>query len=267
MAHATQIRGARTLITGASGGIGAALARRFAREGAELVLSGRRKDVLDGLAAELAATAIVADLADPAQLARLLTEAGPIDILLSNAALPGSGRLAVLEAAQIDRALAVNLRAPIALAGALAPLMARRGSGQMVFTGSLSAKAATAGASVYSATKFGLRGFALALRDELAGSGVGVSLVHPGFVREAGMFADSGVVLPPWVRTSSLEHVTDAVVRAARDNAAEITVAPISMRLGTLLSSVAPEFAARGARKLGSEGLARRFEEAQAAKR
>jgi short-subunit dehydrogenase len=267
MAHGMQLRGARTLITGASGGIGAALARRFAREGAVLVLTGRRKDVLDALAAELGATAIVADLADPAEVVRLLADIGRIDILLSNAALPGSGRLAVLDTADVDRAVAVNLRAPIALAHALAPQMAERGCGGLIFIGSLGATAATAGSSVYNATKFGLRGFALALRSELAGSGVGVSLVHPGFVKEAGMFADSRVVLPRWVGTSALDHVTDAVVRAARENPAELTVAPLSMRLGALITSVAPEIAARGARKLGGEAIARRFEEAQAEKR
>jgi short-subunit dehydrogenase len=267
MPRGTQIRGARTLITGATGGIGSALARRFAGEGAELVLTGRREDVLNDLAAALGARAIVADLADPGDLDRLLLQIGPVDILIANAALPGSGRLTMLEPVAIDRAIAVNLRAPMVLAHALAPQMIQRGKGQMVFIGSLGAIAATPGSSVYNATKFGLRGFALALRAELAGSGVGVTLVHPGFVRDAGMFADSKVVLPRWVRTSPLAQVTNAVVRAARTDPPELLVAPLAMRLGTKLSSVAPGLAARGARVLGSEQIARRFEEAQADKR
>jgi short-subunit dehydrogenase len=267
MPRGTEIRGARTLISGATGGIGAALARRFASEGAELVLTGRRESVLNDLGGELGARVIVADLADPDDLDRLLSQIGPIDILIANAALPGSGRLSVLEPVQIDRTIAVNLRAPMVLAHALAPQMTARRTGQMVFIGSLGAIAATQGSSVYNATKFGLRGFALGIRAELARSGVGVTLVHPGFVREAGMFADSKVVLPSWVRTSSLAQVTDAVLRATRTNPAELTIAPLAMRLGTRLSSLAPELSARGARMLGAERIARRFEEAQADKR
>jgi len=79
--------------------------------------------------------------------------------------------------------------------------MLERSSGQIVFIGSLQSKAATAGASVYCATKFGLRGFALALRAELAPRGVGVSIVMPGFITDAGMYADAGVKLPFYIGT------------------------------------------------------------------
>ena len=115
-------------------------------------------------------------------------------------ALPASGALSELDGDQIDRMLDVNLRAPIALAHGLVPMMTARGSGQMVFISSLSGKAASPASSLYSATKFGLRGFALGLREDLRRSGVGVSLVFPGFIRDAGMFAEAGVQLPPGVR-------------------------------------------------------------------
>ena len=94
-----------------------------------------------------------------------------------------------LDAVHVDRALEVNLRAPVALAHALLPAMLERRRGALVFIGSLAGTAPTAGASTFCASKFGLRGFALALRAELAGSGVGVSHVRPGFIREEGMYA------------------------------------------------------------------------------
>ena len=83
----------------------------------------------------------------------------------------------------------------------------------LVFVSSLAGKAASVGSSLYSATKFGLRGFAAGLREDLHGSGVGVTVVFPGFVAEAGMFADSGVGLPRWVGTRTPDQVAAAVVR------------------------------------------------------
>ena len=123
-------------------------------------------------------------------------------MLVANAALPASGELDDLALEQIDRILEVNLRAPIALARALTPLMIDRGHGHMVFLSSLSGKVASPASSLYSATKFGLRGFALGARADLRPHGIGVSVVLPGFIRDAGMFSDSGTVLPRGVGTN-----------------------------------------------------------------
>ena len=90
-----------------------------------------------------------------------------VDVLVANAALPATGELSEFTQEQIDRMLEVNLRAPIALAHALAPGMVARGRGHMVFISSLSGKSANPASSLYSATKFGLRGFALSLREDL----------------------------------------------------------------------------------------------------
>ena len=147
------------------------------------------------------------------QLAELAAEA---DILVANAALPASGLLTDLTQEQIDRMLEVNLRAPIALARALAPAMIARGRGHMVFISSLSGKTASPASSLYSATKFGLRGFALGAREDLREHGVGVSTVFPGFIRDAGMFADTGVRLRPGVGTRSPEDVAAAVAARHR---------------------------------------------------
>ncbi len=262
-----EISGSTVLLTGATGGIGQAIARVLFSEGARLILTGRRLDVLEPLAAELGARALAVDLSEPAEIDHLVAEAGEVDILVANAALPATGTLDSFEMGEIDRALAVNLRAPIALAHALAPAMVARGHGHLLFMCSLSGKAAIAGSSIYNATKFGLRGFSLAIRADLHGSGVGVSAVFPGFVREAGMFAEAGVKLPPGVGTRSPEDVARAVVTAIEHDRAEVDVAPITLRLGSALSSLTPEIAAMITRKAGGEKIAHDLADGQRDKR
>jgi uncharacterized protein len=254
--HLMQISGATVLLTGATGGIGHAIARELHGRGAELILTGRRTEVLEPLAAELGARALAIDLSDSAEVERLAVEAGEVDILVANAALPASGRLETYTQEQIDRALDVNLRSPIALAYALLGGMVARGRGHLLFVSSLQGKAATPGASLYCASKFGIRGFALGMREDLHASGVGVSTVFPGFIRDAGLFADSGVKLPPGVGTRAPEDVARAVVRAIERNRAEIDVAPLPLRAGAIFAGLAPELAANVSRRLGSEKIA-----------
>jgi short-subunit dehydrogenase len=255
------------LITGANGGLGHAIARALAAKGAKLVLSGRRPEALRPLAEELSARTVIADLADPAEVDRLAAEAGDVDILVANAALPASGELLEYEPEQIDRALTVNLRAPIFLARRLAPAMVRSGRGHIVMVGSLSGKAATRAAALYNATKFGLRGFTHALRQDLHGTGVGVSLVQPGFVRDAGMFADSGAEAPGNARTVTPERVAKATVRVIERDVAEVDVAPFELRVGSSLALVFPALAARIQRGVVNSDAMRQLVEGQRAKR
>lgn len=262
-----EISGSKVLLTGATGGLGQAIARALWHKGAQLTLTGRRTDVLEPLAKELDARSLAVDLSDAAQLDRLVEEAGEVDILIANAALPASGMLDSFSMEQIDRALLVNLRAPIALAHALAPQMCKRGRGQLVFMSSLAGKAATPGSSIYNATKFGLRGFALAMRAELRPNGVGVSAVFPGFIREAGMFAEAGVKLPPGVGTRSPQDVAGAVVSAIERNRAEVDVAPVSLRVGSAISGLAPEVAARVTRAMGADKVVDQLVDGQRSKR
>jgi uncharacterized protein len=258
-----QLGGATTLLTGASGGLGHAIARALAGRGALLLLSGRRADALEPLAAEVGGRAVAADLSDPAGVERLLAEAGPIDVLVANAGLPGSGALDSFTVEQIDRALAVNLRAPMVLARVLMEGMIERRRGHLVFMSSLSGKAASGGGSVYAATKFGLRGFALGLREDLAPYDVGVSVVLPGFIRDAGMFHESGAQLPGYVGLKRPEDVARAVVRAIERDRSEIDVAPVPLRLGTAFASLAPEAAAIVQRRLGATEIASRVADGQ----
>ncbi|HXR29083.1 MAG TPA: SDR family NAD(P)-dependent oxidoreductase [Solirubrobacteraceae bacterium] len=262
-----RLSGSSVLLTGASGGIGHAIARALAARGARLTITGRRSDVLEPLAEEIAAVALAADLSVAAEVQRLVQETGEVDILVANAALPASGRLESFTAEEIDRALAVNLRAPIILAQALAPAMVHRGSGHLLFMSSLAGKASSPGSSIYNASKYGLRGFAAALRAELRDSGVGVSAVFPGFIRDAGMFADAGVELPPGVGTRTPEDVAEAVLSAIERNRGEVDVAPLPLRAGTLFAGLAPELAATVQRRMGSEEIARKMEAGQREKR
>lgn len=175
-----RVTGKTVLLSGATGGIGHAIAHQLHAEGAGLVLTGRRVDELGTLANELSAKAIAADLTQPEGLSRIIREAGPVDILVANAGVPASGHLSDFTAASLDEAIAVNLRAPMLMARQLTPDMQQRGSGHIVFIGSIGGRVSTADTAIYNATKFGLRGFALGLRQDLHGTGVGVSLVGPG---------------------------------------------------------------------------------------
>jgi uncharacterized protein len=255
------------LVTGASGGIGQAIARAFASCGAKVLLTGRRADVLAALAKEISGRALPCDLASRSEVEDLIAEVGHVDVLVANAALPASGPLLEYDQDAIDRALEINLRAPVALARALAPAMVERRRGHLVFISSLQGKAPTPNSSLYVATKFGLRGFALALREDLRTAGVGVSVVMPGFIRDAGMFADSGVSLPFGVGTRTPEQVADAVISAIERNRAEVTVAPATLRIGAALAGLVPELSAAVSRRMGSHEIAAAVAETQVDKR
>jgi uncharacterized protein len=261
------LAGRTVLLTGASGGLGQAIARALARRGSNLVLTARRTEVLEPLAAETGGRAVACDLTDRESLLRLVDEAGPVDVLVANAGKPGSGRIESLSLEEIDRALDVNLRAPVILARLLCEGMAERGGGHLVFVSSLSGKAATPRTSIYAATKFGLRGFAQALREDMRPLGVGVSTVLPGFIRDAGMFHDAGTKLPAYVGTKTPDDVADAVLSAIERNRAEVEVAPIGLRIGATLTALAPELAANVQRRLGADQVASQMEAGQREKR
>jgi short-subunit dehydrogenase len=236
----------RVLLTGASGGLGEAIARALAARGASLVLSARRADVLETLALELGAETIVCDLSDRAAVEPLAAAAGEVDVLVANAGIAASGTLPKFDPEEIDRVLEVNLRAPIMLARLLAPGMAERGRGQLVFVASFAGKvAARSESSIYTASKFGLRGFAHVTRAQMRRKGVGVSLVTPGPIRNAGMFARGGRKPPRLIRTSSPEDVGKAVVKAIERNIAEVDVASLGLRVASKVSALAPAFVAK----------------------
>src|SRR5947207_8213987 len=142
-----ELAGRTVLLTGASGGIGGAIARELHARGASLVVTARRGEVLEELRAELGGERVepvVADLSERDAVARLGQHDTPVDVLVANAALPASGRFDDFSPEEIDRALDVNLRAPIQLARTLVPGMVERGGGHVVFLSSLAGKVVTA---------------------------------------------------------------------------------------------------------------------------
>jgi short-subunit dehydrogenase len=243
-----ELSGQTALLTGATGGLGRAIAKALTQRGATMLLSGRKAEALEELAAELPGEGhrvLPADLAEPGAAEQLAAEAGAVDVLVANAGLPATGRLPEFSSAELTGALRVNLEAPMLLARALEPGMLERGAGHMVFISSLSGKSATPLSSVYNATKFGLRGFALGLRADLDPLGVGVSLVSPGTIREAGMYADSGADPIPGLGTGSPQQVADAVVGAIEKNRVEVTVAPIQQRVLAHFALASPGIAVK----------------------
>jgi short-subunit dehydrogenase len=267
-----ELDGKRVLLSGASGGLGQAIAAELASRGAKLVLSSRRKAELQELARSLPGGArrhkvIVSDLAKDGAASKLVRDAGDVDVLVANAALPGTGRLDSFSRQEVNRALRVNLEAPIMMARELEPRFAKKGEGHIVLIASLAGKVGSPRSSIYNATKFGLRGFAFGLREDLHPYGAGVSVVSPGFVREAGMFHDADSDPPPGLGTTTPKKVAKAVSRAIRRDKLEITVAPRRQRFVTELGYRHPKLASRIQRSGGADKLADQLAAGQSAKR
>ena len=177
--------GGRTaLVTGASRGIGAAVAKALADAGARVWLVARSADALRRVAEEVGGSALVADLSDEASLweavERFQEEAGGApDVVVNAAGVFALSPVAGESVASLDRHLAVNLRASFLMARAVLPAMLQRGSGVIVNVGSVAGRKAFPGNAAYSASKFGLRGFHEVLLEELRGTGVRATLVEP----------------------------------------------------------------------------------------
>jgi len=243
-----ELAGRTALLTGATGGLGRAIAMALAQRGAKVVLSGRSLEALEAMAADLPGSGhrtVSSDLSQPGAAEKLAAEAGAIDVLVANAGLPGTGRLPDFSADELTGTLRVNLEAPMLLARALEPGMLERGSGHMVFISSLSGKSATPLSSVYNATKFGLRGFALGLRADLDPVGIGVSIVSPGTIREAGMYADSGAPPITGLGTGTPQQVAAAVIKSIEQNKVEVSVAPVQQRFLAHFALTSPGIAVK----------------------
>lgn len=267
-----KLEGKRVLLSGATGGLGQAIAAQLAAQGASLVLSSRSSKELRELARSLPGGArrhkvLVADLGRSGAAEKLVRDSGDLDGLVANAALPGVGAVEKIGKQELLRTLRVNLEAPILMSRELAPALVEKGEGHIVFISSLNGKVGTPRTAIYCTTKFGLRGFALALREDLYPKGVGVSIVSPGFVREAGMFHDSGVRPPPGLGTTTPEKVGKAVIRAIRRNRSEVEPATRRLRLVSGFAHRHPELAARVGRRGGAEKIADELVSGHAAKR
>jgi short-subunit dehydrogenase len=187
-----RLAGARVVVTGASRGIGAALATELAARGAQVVLVARSAEPLGKLAAELGGVAFPADLADASgiePLVRRIEAGGPIDVLVNNAGVDLTGDLLELPTDEIAQLVAVNLCAPILLCRAVIPEMLARGRGHIVNVSSLAGTNALPGLAPYSASKAGLSHFTAGLRADLKGTAITTTLAEIGTVR--GTMVDS----------------------------------------------------------------------------
>jgi short-subunit dehydrogenase len=188
-ANGKSLVGAVALVTGASAGIGAATGRELARRGARLALAARRAEELEVVAASIRdaggeAHTFPVDMAVPEHIERLAAAVtdtfGRVDVLVNNAGI-GAGPLTASSGDEIARIVEVNLLGPMLLTRALLPGMLERRHGRVISVASVAGHIATD--PLYSGTKFGLRGFSLALNRKLRGTGVTASLVSPGFIR------------------------------------------------------------------------------------
>nr|WP_206038061.1 SDR family NAD(P)-dependent oxidoreductase [Rhodococcus sp. HNM0569] len=235
--------GSVALVTGASAGIGAAVADRLAARGAHVLVHGRDAERTRAVAAHVHGTAILGDLADPAGrhavVEHALAARGRVDILVANAGAGWSGPLPDMSVAHVRSLLELDLVASIELTHALVPAMVHRGHGAVCFVSSIAGRTGVAGEAVYSAAKAGVDVFAESLRAETAGTGVSVGVVVPGAV-DTGFFDHRGrrydrafpAPVPP-------DRVADAIVRVVEGGRAEEWV-PRWLRLAPAVRALAP---------------------------
>ena len=239
-----RLDGKAALVTGASGGIGAAIARALAGQGAKVVLSGTRLDALEALAAELGEAAQVcpADLRDPAAADALLAAAeaaiGPLDILVNNAGLTRDMLALRMKDEDWATVLDVDLAAPFRLSRATLRGMVRRRAGRIIAIGSIVGATGNPGQANYAAAKAGLVGMTKALAHEVGSRKVTVNLVAPGFIETPMTDALSaeqknrlmGAI--PLGRLGQPADVAAAVVYLASDEAAWVTGAVLHVNGG-----------------------------------
>lgn len=239
-----RLDGKAALVTGASGGLGAAIARTLHAQGARVALSGTRRDALDALAAELGegAHACPADLRDPAAADALVAAAeaacGPLGILVNNAGLTRDMLALRMKDADWQDVLDVDLTAPFRLARAALRGMVRRKRGRIVGITSIVGSTGNPGQANYAAAKAGLAGMTKALAQEVGSRGITVNLVAPGFVETPmtdALTAEQRAKLSgaiPLGRMGQPADIAAAVLYLASDEAAWVTGATLHVNGG-----------------------------------
>ena len=270
------LRGANALVTGAAGGLGRYICRALAAQGANIAVSDLSGKPLESRAEEVASFGtrvepVAADLAKQGERRGLVEAAeqalGPLDVLVNNAGLEFVGPYAEAPLTQIDLITKVNLLTPMELTRIALPGMLERRRGHIVNIASLAGKAPLAYFHTYNATKFGIVGFSHAIRHELSEEPVSMSVICPGFIAREGMYGRVEDHVEQRggnpLGASPPERVGEGVVRAIRDDRAEIIISERPIRPLIALASVAPKAAMWLNEKAGTREAAREFGAAQ----
>lgn len=238
-----ELNGRTAIVTGASAGIGAAVARELSAHGMQVVLAARSVDKLEQLAAELrhagrTAVAVPTDVADATArehlISRTTEEFGAIDLLVNNAGIESFSIYHKLEVDRIIRCLDVNLTAALVLTRLALPHMIDAGRGHIINMSSTAGQHGPAYGAAYGASKAGLIAFTESLRAEYHGTGVSASVICPGFTRSGGIYDEIeqriGRGTPLQMGGTSARAVARAVIRAIRSDLPEIIVNRPPMR-------------------------------------
>ena len=251
-----RLHGSFALVTGSSGGLGAATARELARHGVRVVVHGRDAGRARAVAAELGAACVLGDLSDPAQVDRVAEEAaavhGRLDLIVHNAGVGWQGGFDTMPPERIAGLVAADLTAPLLLSRAVLPGLLQRGHGHLCFVSSIAGRTGVAGEAVYAATKAGLDAFADSLRLEATGSGVEVSTFVPAVIA-TDFFAHRGT---PYERRSPKprdpEHVARQLVSLIASGGGERWSDP-ALRVAPMVRAAWPAAYNRLARRWGEE--------------
>ncbi|MFF4973941.1 SDR family NAD(P)-dependent oxidoreductase [Streptomyces sp. NPDC001083] len=235
-----EFSGRTALVTGATAGIGRAVAAQLAREGADVIVHGRDTARGDEVVTEITAAGgtarfVQADLGDPRDARRLTEEAGDVDVLVNNAGVYKFHSTPEMTTDLFDLQMNLNTRAPYLLVRDLAPRMAARGHGSIVNISTVAATLATTGTGIYAASKAALEQLTRVWATEYARQGVRVNTVAPGPIRTPGMAGHEDMLkaiadgMTAMGRVGEPEEVAEAVTFLASDRAGYITGATLEV--------------------------------------
>jgi NAD(P)-dependent dehydrogenase (short-subunit alcohol dehydrogenase family) len=235
--HDRELDGQRALVTGATAGLGRAIALQLARDGADVIVHGRDPERGARVVEEIAAAGgtarfVSADISDPESVARLAREAGDVDILVNNAGFSVWGPTAEFDLDDFDAMYAGNVRAPFQLVAAMAPAMVRRRAGSVINVSSMAGRIGLSGGAAYGATKAAIASLTRAWAAELSADGVRVNAVAPGPVYtrpEARDLFDSLGATTAMHRAAQPEEVAETVAFLASPRASYVTGAVVAV--------------------------------------
>lgn len=246
--------GATVLVTGASRGIGRAVALRAARRGARVGLIARSRTDLEKVRAEIAGPSATAsaDVGDRGQVTSAIKtledELGPTDVLVANAGIGAYGAFSDIPVEEVERLVRVNLLGTVYPLKAVLPRMLERGRGHLVVVSSVAGRFGSPFEAAYAATKFAQTGMAEAMAVELEGRGIGVSIVNPGVV-DTGFFEARGHAYDrPFPKPIPADRVAAGVIGAIESGRREVFV-PRWFKYALAVRHLSPGLYARGTRR------------------